>query len=423
VILPFVNRAEELRELDAARKHGGLLVVYGRRRIGKTRLLRDWLKRNGGWYSQAIEAQRAVQIQQIFEDVSPGLSTKLTPKTWSELLELLALQKPPWILCVDEFPYLTAVDPTLPSRLQAWLDHALPEGCLVILAGSSQRMMSELFLQRAAPLYGRANKLLHVRPMDYAAFCDARAQDPRMAESFEKFACVGGVPKYWEFVEVSASAVELADSLYFDFAPYMEQEPQRILRDEGVAGLNALAVLEAVGRGAERPSEIAARLGTAQPNLSRLFAQLIDASILHRELPYGESARSTKRTSYRISDPTLRFWFRVFSPHQSRWAGYALATKRKLVHDHASTVFEDHCRARFPGSGRYWERSFEFDLVAPDPDDGARLLVAEIKWRRVSASERKQLLQALEIKWRSSGLAARHQQVRFEVLDSRFLTN
>ena len=143
----------------------------------------------------------------------------------------------------------------------------------------------------------------------------------------------------------------------------MEQEPQRILRDEGVIGLNAVAVLEAVGRGAERPSEIASRLGTAQTNLSRLLQQLLDASILARELHFGESVRSTRRILYRIQDPTMRFWFRVFSPHQSRWRTYTATQKRKLIHDHAATVFEDVCRARFPGAQRYWESNLELDLV------------------------------------------------------------
>jgi uncharacterized protein len=171
--------------------------------------------------------------------------------------------------------------------------------------------------------------------------------------------------------------VTLAEALYFDFAPYMEQEPQRILLDEGVSGVNAIAMLEAVGRGAERPSQIAARLGTAQTNLSRVLQQLLDTSTLARELPFGESMRSTKKTLYRIQDPTIRFWFRVYSPHQSLWRTYTDEHKRKLIHDHAATVFEDFCRARFPGSQRYWEQNIELDLVAPDPEDSRRLLVAD----------------------------------------------
>jgi len=198
----------------------------------------------------------------------------------------------------------------------------------------------------------------------------------------------------------------------------MEQEPQRLLRDEGVVGLNAVAVLEAVGRGAERPSEIARRLGTAQTNLSRLLQQLLDASLLTRELPFGESVRSTKKILYRIQDPTLRFWFRVYSPHRSRWYTYAATEKRTLIHDHAATVFEDVCRARFPGAQRYWEANVELDLVAPDPDDRRRLLVAEVKWRRLTVAERKNVLRQLESKWSHCSLRARHRNVRFEVLDA-----
>ena len=363
-----------------------------------------------------------MQIQQVFADLRPQLDTQLVPRTWPELLEIMALQEKRWVLCLDEFPYLTAVDASLPSQLQKWLDHSLPRGCLLVLAGSSTRMMNDLFLNHAAPLYGRARKLLHVLPMDYAAFCAACGQKPGDLESFEKFACVGGIPKYWEFLEPEQDVIALVESLYFDFAPYMEQEPQRILRDEGVIGLNAVAVLEAVGRGAERPSEIAARLGTAQTNLSRLLQQPLDASILARELPFGESIRSTNKTLYRIQDPAMRFWYRVFSPHQSRWSTYPAVEKRKLVHDHAATVFEDFCRARVPGAQRYWESSVELDLVAPDPENAKRLLVAEVKWRRLSVAERRNVFRELEGKWSRCSLRARHTNVRFDVLDASVLS-
>jgi AAA+ ATPase superfamily predicted ATPase len=144
----------------------------------------------------------------------------------------------------------------------------------------------------------------------------------------------------------------------------------------------------------------------------------LDASILARELPFGESARTTKKTLYRIDDPTLRFWFRVFSPHQSRWSSYTPAEKRKLIHDHASTVFEDYCRSKFPGAARHWEGDLELDLVAPDPADASRVVVAELKWKRLSAAARKALLAELEAKWVRSTLAARYRKVRFEVLDA-----
>ena len=239
--------------------------------------------------------------------------------------------------------------------LQRWIDHDKPRQFLLILSGSSTRMMNDLFLNRSAPLYGRARKLLHIEPMSYAAFCSACRLNPADMESFARFALVGGIPKYWEFVEPKASAIDLADELFFGFAPYLDQEPVRILRDEGISGLNAVAMLEVIGRGAEKPSEMAARLGTVQTNLSRLLQQLLDASVLTRAIPFGESPRSTKKTRYHIHDPALRFWFRVYSPHRTRWQHYNKVEKSKLLHDHASTVFEDFCRRRRAGASRYWE--------------------------------------------------------------------
>lgn len=123
--LKFADREPELRELEAAAGRGGLLVVYGRRRIGKTRLLRHRLQTHEGLYSQAIEAQRDLQIQQVFQDLRAQLETRIVPKTWPEMLEILALQRRRWTLCLDEFPYLTAVDSTLPSQLQKWVDHSI----------------------------------------------------------------------------------------------------------------------------------------------------------------------------------------------------------------------------------------------------------------------------------------------------------
>ena len=173
--------------------------------------------------------------------------------------------------------------------------------------------------------------------------------------------------------------MDLVESLFFDFAPYMEQEPRRILNDEGLAGANALSVLEAVGRGASRSSEIASRLGTAQTNLSRLLQQLMDASVLSRDLPFGESSRTTKRTLYQIQDPAIRFWFGVYSPHQSLWRTYPEEKKNLLIHGHAASVFEDWCRSLYPGAQRYWDKFAEIDLVCPDPENPDGLLVGRVE--------------------------------------------
>lgn len=412
--LPFTNRTDELKELDAAAKAGGLLVVFGRRRVGKTRLLTHWLKPQGGLYSQAIEAAPGIQIEQVMRDIGAYLKTNLAPKNWSEFLELLCLEKGRRIVCLDEFPYLVASDPSLPSVIQRWLDHQRPKQFTLVLSGSSASAMNDCFLNRAAPLYQRARKLLHVEPMSYRAFCEACGIKSDAMESFTRYALVGGIPKYWEFVEPRATALDLAEELFFGRSAFLEDEPGRILRDENIAGLTALSVLEAVGRGAEKTSEIAARLGTAQTNLSRTFQQLLDASVLTREIPFGESMRSTKKTRYRIQDPALRFWFQVYSPHRTRWQTYSRAEKEKLVHDHASTVFEDYCRSHHPSAMRYWEAGVEFDYVR---ENGKQAVVSEVKFKRLTAAERRQLDAHLATGWQRSALARRFQDVTFEILD------
>lgn len=417
----FVNRTSELEDLRRQSGHGGLLVVFGRRRVGKTRLLAEWLRSDGGLYTQAIEAGREIQLAQVWSDIRHGLPkvpASTEPRSWAELFDLIDLHPKPPTLCVDEFPYLVAADPSLPSVLQRFLDHRKRRSTIV-LAGSSTRMMHAAFLDRSAPLYGRARKVVHVEPMSYGAFAEARRLRPGRPETFVRFSMVGGIPRYWELVERDESSIDLAEALFFGPSPLLDAEPWRLLADEGISGLTALAVLEAIGRGASKASEIAARLATAQTNLSRVLELLLDANILVRELPFGESTRTTKRTLYRIADPTLRFWFRVYSPHRSRWVTYDRELREKLIRDHAATVFEDVVRARHADAARYWEAGVELDVVRREGDG---LVVTEVKWARLTPAKRAEVLADLRLRFAKTALAKRATSVAFEVVDASVLT-
>lgn len=416
--LAFTNRSQELEELDKASRTGGLVVLFGRRRVGKTRLLTKWLENRGGYYSQAIEAAVPMQIEQTVRDIGTALPAGIQPKTWMEFFELLRYGPAGTVLCLDEFPYLVASDASLPSVAQRWLDHHRPEGFTLVLSGSSTGAMNECFLNRSAPLYQRAQKLIHLEPMDYAAFCGACGLDRTSSDSFTRYALVGGIPKYWEFVEAGATALDLAEELFFGRSAFLEDEPLRILREEGIAGLTPLSVLEAVGRGASKTSEIAARLGTAQTNLGRTLQQLLDASLLEREIPFGESLRTTKKTLYRISDPALRFWFRVYSPQRTTWGRLGVEDKIKLLHDHAATVFEDYCRSRHPQAARYWEAGAEFDYIRKDADGVA---VSEVKFKKLTATEKTGLKKQLAEKWKSTAASHKHARATFEILDTSSL--
>jgi AAA+ ATPase superfamily predicted ATPase len=404
-----------LEALDDSARVGGLVVLFGRRRVGKTRLLTHWLEKRSGFYSQAIEAAVPMQIEQTVRDIGSALPQGIQPKTWMEFFELLRYGPAETVLCLDEFPYLVASDPSLPSVVQRWLDHHRPEGFTLVLSGSSTGAMNDCFLNRAAPLYQRARKLIHLKPMDYAAFCGACGLDRSSKESFTLYALVGGIPKYWEFVEAGATALDLAEELFFGRSAFLEDEPVRILREERIAGLNPLSVLEAVGRGASKTSEIAARLGTAQTNLGRTFQQLLDASLLDREIPFGESLRTTKKTHYRIGDPALRFWFRVYSPQRTTWHRMGVEDKIKLLHDHAATVFEDYCRSRHPDAARYWETGAEFDFIRKDGDG---VVVSEVKFKKLTTTEKTGLKKQLAEKWKSSAAAEKYPRATFEILDT-----
>jgi AAA+ ATPase superfamily predicted ATPase len=418
VKLAFTNRVRELKDLDSAARAGGLVVLFGRRRVGKTRLLTRWLDQRNGFYSQAIEAAVPMQIEQTVRDVGSALPAGIQPKTWMEFFELLRYGPAGAVLCLDEFPYLVASDASLPSVVQRWLDHHRPDGFTLVLSGSSTGAMNDCFLNRAAPLYQRARKLIHLEPMDYAAFCGACGLDRSSSESFTRYALVGGIPKYWEFVEAGATALDLAEELFFGHSAFLEDEPVRILREERIAGMTPLSVLEAVGRGASKTSEIAARLGTAQTNLGRTLQQLLDASLLEREIPFGESLRTTKKTLYRIGDPALRFWFRVYSPQRSLWHRLAIEEKTKLLHDHAATVFEDYCRARHPDASRYWEAGAEFDFLR---QEGGQMIVSEVKFKALTPQEREGLKNQVAAKWLASHLGRKHPAATIEILDTSAL--
>lgn len=415
----FINRERELAELDLLSKKHGLLVLYGRRRLGKSRLLNHWISTRGGLYTQAVEGNQEIQLLQIYEDIKNGLEIEIVPKSWTELWSLLENVRSPLTFCIDEFPYLVATNPSLPSLIQKLFDHRKKTDLNLILSGSSNRMMHDIFLNSSAPLFGRAMKCLHLEPMSYPHFCKATSSRVDDIDSFAKYSLVGGVPKYWEFIEKGDSSIDCADKLYFDYAPYMESEPRRVLSDELIAGMGALSILEVIGRGAEKPSEIAARLNTPQTNISRVLQQLVDASIICRDYPFGLSSRDTKRTLYKITDPAMRFWYRGYSPHRTTWRSLSKESKKKIIYDHASTVFEDFIRQQFDSSARFWNSQIEIDVLYTTGERAVS--IGEVKFSKLSSSEKRGLESALRNKFEQSELARKYTLDQVTVYDLSFL--
>jgi hypothetical protein len=394
--MDFMNRAEELRRLAAM--DAGLAVVWGRRRVGKTRLLLEWCERESGMYTvadqSAPDTQRAWFASTIARAV-PGFGDVTYPD-WSALLARLATSRLRGPLVIDELPYLVATSPELPSVLQRWLDHDARRARLrVAVAGSSQRMMQGLVLSHEAPLYGRAKVLLDLSPLEPAHLRRALGPLPDVAW-LEHFAAWGGIPRYWELAAtVRGSARERLLTLAMSPLGPLFTEPERLLLEELPPAPEVRPILDAIGSGAHRLSEVAGRIGRAATSLAKPLDRLLGMRLIRRETPFGEPERGGKRSLYKIDDPFLRFWFRVVAPHRAELVAGDDVSRRRILERHwpalVAQAFEDLCRASVPRSrslGRFgtWGPAFRFwhgaapewDVIAKDLEED-RTLVGEVR--------------------------------------------
>jgi uncharacterized protein len=407
-IMRFLNRTAEMERLErlASREGGGLAVVYGRRRIGKTRLLLEWSRRHGGLYTVADQSSGEVQRRYFAEAVAerlPGFADVEYPD-WRTLLLRLArdAERESWRgpLVLDELPYLVTASPELPSVLQRWMDHdAERAGLVVALAGSSQRMMQGLVLSGHAPLYGRAREILDLGPIDPTFLTEAFSVPPGR-ELVELYTAWGGIPRYWELAaEVRGGVPEQLDCLVLDRLGPLHSEPDRVLLEEIPPALELRPVLDAIGAGAHRISEIGARLGRPATSMSRPIERLVGMGLVRREIPFGESEKESRRSLYKIADPFFRLWFRVVAPHRGPLASGTPKTRKawlaRFWDELAAQAWEELCRSRISCLGpearlgslgpwkpaaRWWKGNEpEWDLVS-ESLDGKRLLCGEVKW-------------------------------------------
>ncbi len=408
----FLNREAELAALLALSRgrDGGLAVVWGRRRAGKTRLLLEWCARTGGLYTTADQSSPETQrgyLARAIAGVLPGFGDVTYPD-WERLLTRLAADaaaarfRGPVIF--DELPYLVATSPALPSLLQRWVDHdARRAGLTVAVAGSSQRMMQGLVLAADAPLYGRARVLLDLPPL--APRHLTAALGVRGIPLVEHWAAWGGMPRYWELAaDLTGPARDRLGSLALDPRGPLFSEPERLLLEESPPAAEVRPLLDAIGAGAHRVSEIAGRLGRPATSLARPLDRLIGMGLVRRETPYGEPLRGGKRSVYKIDDPFLRCWFRVVAPNRAALTSGSRQTRQALLAPHweglLGQAWEDLCRHCLPtiSSGaigrlgpwhapqRYWRGTEpEWDLIA-DAVNTRRTLVGEARFFRAPVS-------------------------------------
>ncbi|MCX6537849.1 MAG: ATP-binding protein [Acidobacteria bacterium] len=442
--MDFLDRRNELDRLDGlvARRAAGLVAVWGRRRVGKTRLLTQWCHRHNGVYTVADQSAEPVQRRYFAEAIAgrlQGFSDSDYPG-WLPLLRRLSrdARTANWRgpLVLDEFPCLVASSPTLPSILQNWIDQESSSGgLLVAIAGSSQRMMQGMVLDASAPLYGRALEAFPLQPLPAGWIGQALGLD-EPAKMVQAYTVWGGIPRYWELAEpFHVNLDQAVEKLVLDPLGPLHREPDRLLLEEMPSAVALRPLLDVIGSGAHRLSEIAGRLGQPATSLSRPLGRLVDLGLVQREIPFGRSEKSSRRTIYRIADPFFRFWFHVVAPHRATLAsaphGARLAVWQRLKDALEAETWETLCRSAVPRlpalcedtkpddtwmpGRRWWQgREPEWDVVSTTTG-GHATLVGEVKWssKPLGHAEIERLARALLARPLPPGLLPQTRRVLF----------
>jgi uncharacterized protein len=320
--LPFLNRDEEKKRLSELIEKGSqFAAIYGRRRCGKSRLLREVLPRHSSVYYIGDEREATLQRESLAKEISrliQGFDQVSYPQ-WESLFDRWWKEAPSHsTLCIDEFPYLVQSSPELPSVLQKKLDQADSSAPSLILCGSSQMMMHGLVLDGAAPLYGRAREILRIKPLSPKYLAKALpflSSDPEKA--FISYMLWGGIPRYWELAKDYLEPWDGFQDLVLNNLGPLYAEAERLLHEDFLDPAQALSILSLIGTGCHRPSEVAGRLGKPLSSLARPLSKLIDLQLIEKEIPFMANPKTNKQVIYKISDPFMAMWYEHVLPYRS----------------------------------------------------------------------------------------------------------
>lgn len=401
--MKFVDRIDEAARLqDAlAREKSSLVVMYGRRRLGKSTLIKRVLSDTDVYFlaDRSEDQHQRILLAKVIAQSFPDFD-KLTYPDWESIFRAVNYRTDKrFTLCLDEFPYLVEQSPELPSVLQKLVDEKLLKYNL-ILCGSSQNMMYGLFLDSTAPLYGRADEIMRLAPIRLPYIQEALLLDA--TNVIEEYAVWGGVPRYWELRENRSS---LDDALWhniFSVNGTLYEEPIKLFQDDVKDIVKTSTIMSYIGTGANRLSEIAARCNEPATNLSRPLKKLIDLGFLDKDVPFGIDEKNAKKSLYKIADPFMAFYYQFVVPNRSFIElGRRLPIEQALTahfSEYVSMQWEKLCRDAVTGNlingivygkaKRWWgsvlnedkkPEQVEFDIMAESLDK-KYLLVGECKW-------------------------------------------
>ncbi len=319
----FIGREHELATLDRLHDSGQfqMVVLYGRRRVGKTTLLDEFGRQKRTLFFTAQEKSAAINLQnfsrQVYEFYGMPSSTGAFD-SWSAALAFISSQEKasptPLVFVFDEFPYAAVAEPSLPSALQIAIDHEFSgQNILMVLCGSNESFMEGEVLGRKSPLFGRRTAQIHLEPFDYLD-CSRMIGSLPPEQLVTYFATFGGTPYYLARIDSTISYEENVCRLMFDTAGILYEEPLMLLRQELREPALYSSVLDAIAGGATSPKRIAEQSGVSHTSIAKYLETLNGLGIIVKERPL-DSPHDSRKSIYRLEDPFFAYWYRFVSPN------------------------------------------------------------------------------------------------------------
>lgn len=321
--MKFLGREKEILDLEKEyARDGGFVVIYGRRRIGKTTLIKQFIKSKTAFYflaTKEVESQSMKRFAGVIaRTTGNSVMQKATFSDWLDLFQAVADYKPneKKVLVIDEFPYLVKVNDSFPSILQnAWDEILKDSNVMLILCGSLISMMKKHALSYESPLYGRRTAQMRIAPLPFTTVYEN--QKLSFEEAAEQYSITGGVPKYMEFFSDGQPLYEQIKENVLSKNGFLYEEPNFLLTDEVQVPTNYFSIIKVIADGNHKLGTIAGILGLETSALTPYLKTLSELGFIEKQVPVTEkNAEKTRKGLYFISDNFLRFWFRYVYPYK-----------------------------------------------------------------------------------------------------------
>ncbi len=356
----FIGRTTELQFLENLWNNpdGQLVILYGRRRVGKTELLKQFCQGKDHIFYACEQTSDLVQRQKfsraVLQSGHPLAGMISVFEDWETALRAVTMdaEKSRNLLLIDEFPYIFKADPSFTYMLQNLWDHVLKDqNLMVILCGSSMSFIENEILGHKNPLYGRSTGILKLEPMD---FYSARDFFPEYDDEQKilAYSILGGIPYYLKQFNPEKSLQRNIISQILTPGTVLYNETEFLMREELREPSLYNAIIETIAAGSTKSTDIATRSGVkAQTSLPKYLTSLEELQLVRREFSVDTGAKTKSnrnRGSYRICDPFFKFWYSFGSPYRSAIdAGEGEQVFSHLIspslHAFASQMFEDIC--------------------------------------------------------------------------------